>query len=60
MDVEYTALSIIAPMTFLIMMKHSLAPCVPHDYPLDPLRYIDVQADNLLRGLHAQPPGAQP
>jgi TetR/AcrR family transcriptional regulator len=59
MDVEYTAFSIVAPMTFLIMMKHSLGACVPQEYPLDPLRYIDTQVDNLLQGLcvRAQPRG---
>lgn len=55
LDVEYTSFSIVAPMIYLIMMKHSLGACAPQDYPLDAERYVQVQADNLLRGLCAQP-----
>jgi AcrR family transcriptional regulator len=50
-DVEYTVFSIIAPMIFLIMMKHSLGACAPQDYPLDPARYVETQIANLLHGL---------
>jgi TetR/AcrR family transcriptional regulator len=54
-DVEYTVFGIVAPMIFLIMMKHSLGACAPQDYPLDPERYVDVQVDTLLQGLCARP-----
>ena len=54
-DVEYTAFSIVAPMVFLIMMKHSLGACAPQDYALDPQRYVETQVDNLLQGLVARP-----
>jgi TetR/AcrR family transcriptional regulator len=57
-DVEYTAFSIIAPMLFLIMMKHSLGACVPQDYPIDPQRYIDAQVETILQGLCVRPPAA--
>jgi AcrR family transcriptional regulator len=50
-DVDYTVFGIVAPMIFLIMMKHSLGACVPQDYPLDPERYIDAQVETLLQGL---------
>jgi len=50
-DVEYTVFSIVAPMIFLIMMKHSLGACAPQDYPLDPERYVQAQMENLLQGL---------
>src|SRR3954469_7125025 len=33
-DVDYTVFSIIAPMVYLTMMKHSLGACVPHDFPM--------------------------
>jgi AcrR family transcriptional regulator len=59
LDLEYTAFSITAPMVFLIMMKHSLGACTPEDYPLDPLRYVDTQVDNLLRGLCVRPQDAE-
>ncbi len=60
-DVEYTVFSIVAPMIFLIMMKHSLGACAPQDYPLDADRYVNTQIDNLLHGLCRQEPtGARP
>jgi TetR/AcrR family transcriptional regulator len=51
LDLDYATFSITAPMIFLIMMKHSLAPCAPQDYPLDPQRYLASQVDIILRGL---------
>ncbi|MBC5784345.1 TetR/AcrR family transcriptional regulator [Ramlibacter sp. USB13] len=57
-DVEYAVFGVVAPMIFLIMMKHSLGACAPQDYPLDPQRYVDTQMDMLLQGLCARP-GAQ-
>lgn len=55
MDIEYAVFSIVAPMVFLIMMKHSLGACAPQDYPLDPERYLQAQLDTLLHGLCVQP-----
>jgi AcrR family transcriptional regulator len=54
-DVEYSVFSIVAPMVYLIMMKHSLGACVPRDYEVDPERYVNTQVENLLRGLCARP-----
>ena len=51
MDLDYTVFSIVAPMIFLIMMKHSLGVCVPQEYPLDPERYVNAQVETLLQGL---------
>jgi AcrR family transcriptional regulator len=61
-DLDYAVFSITAPMIFLIMMKHSLGACVPHEYPLDPQRYLASQVDVLLRGLCKRDPaeGKQP
>ncbi|MGE4239333.1 TetR/AcrR family transcriptional regulator [Ramlibacter sp.] len=50
LDIDYAVYSVIAPMIFLIMMKHSLAPCAPQDYALDPERYLQSQIDTLLHG----------
>ena len=58
-DVEYTVFSIVAPMIFLIMMKHSLGACAPQDYPLDPERYVQAQMDNLLLGLCVRTAGQE-
>jgi TetR/AcrR family transcriptional regulator len=54
-DMEYAMFTIIAPMIFLVMMKHSLGACVPQDQPLDPERYIASQVEVLLNGLRVRP-----
>ena len=59
LDMEYAAFSIVAPMIFLIMMKHSLAPCAPQDYPLDPERYVQSQVETLLHGMCVRPEEGQ-
>ena len=51
LDLDYAVFNIVAPMIFLVMMKHSLGACVPQDYALDPQRYLDAQVDILLHGL---------
>jgi AcrR family transcriptional regulator len=55
LDIEYAVFSIVAPMIFLIMMKHSLGACAPQDFPLEPERYIASQVETLLRGLCVRP-----
>jgi TetR/AcrR family transcriptional regulator len=57
LDMDYAVFNIIAPMIFLIMMKHSLGACVPQDYPLDPERYLNAQVDAILFGLCTRPGG---
>lgn len=54
LDVELSTYSLVAPMVFLIMMKHSMGACAPQDYALDPERYVAVQVENLLSGLCAR------
>jgi AcrR family transcriptional regulator len=55
LDIEYAVFGLIAPMQFLVMMKHSLGPCMPQDYPLDPQRYLEAQVETLLHGLCVRP-----
>jgi TetR/AcrR family transcriptional regulator len=55
LDLDYATFSVVAPLIFLIMMKHSLGACAPHEYPLDPERYIDSQVETLLHGLRVRP-----
>jgi TetR/AcrR family transcriptional regulator len=59
-DVEYAAYSIIAPMIFLIMMKHSLGVCVPSGMEMDPERYIASQVETVLHGLCVRPGDVPP
>ena len=54
-DADYAAHSIIAPMIFLIMMKHSLGVCLPEGVEMDPERYIASQVETVLHGLCARP-----
>jgi AcrR family transcriptional regulator len=54
-DLDYAVFSIVAPMMHLVMVKHSLAPCAPQDYKLDPVRYLQAQADIVLNGFCARP-----
>jgi len=55
-DMDYAIYSVIAPMIFLMMNKHSLGTCVPAQQALDPLRFIAMQTDVLLRGLCTRVP----
>ncbi len=50
-DVEYAVFSMLAPIMFLIMWKHSLSSCCPLGEAIDPLRYLSVQADIVAHGL---------
>ncbi len=50
-DVDHTIHALTSPMLFLIVWKHSLAPCVPRQGALDPGQFIDAQIDLLLHGL---------
>ncbi|HSV52986.1 MAG TPA: TetR/AcrR family transcriptional regulator [Burkholderiaceae bacterium] len=54
-DLEYASFSLTAPMVFLVMMKHSLGAWIPHDYPIDPDRYVASQVETLLHGFCVRP-----
>ncbi len=51
MPLEYAVYSLIAPMIFLLMWKHSMAPCCPPSERIEPVGFIDNQVDLLLRGM---------
>ncbi len=55
MDLDYAVFSIISPMIFLIISKHSGGVCSPRDTPLDPKKYIDSQVSMILYGMSVQP-----
>lgn len=54
-DLDHACLSIIAPMIFLTMWKHSLGPCCTVQPTLDPRAFIIAQADIITRGLLTHP-----
>ena len=58
MPLDYAVHSLIAPMIFLLMWKHSMAPCCPPAQRIEPLAFIDTQVDLILRGM--QRPGTPP
>jgi TetR/AcrR family transcriptional regulator len=64
LDVGYAIYSIIAPMIFIILWKHSMAPCCASGTggmpSVDPAAFVASQADILLRGLQACPPSTLP
>lgn len=51
LSLDYAIYSLIAPMIFLLMWKHSMAPCCPASEAIDPIGFIDNQVDLLLRGM---------
>ncbi len=55
LPLEYAVFSLIAPMIFLLMWKHSMAPCCPATAQIDPVGFIDAQVDLLLTGMLAAP-----
>ncbi|NIC43067.1 TetR/AcrR family transcriptional regulator [Aquabacterium sp. A08] len=55
-DPDYGIYSLIAPMIFLLLWKHAMAPCIGPDQQIDPEAFLRSQTDALLHGLLAQPP----
>ena len=55
MDLDYAVFSLIAPMIYLIISKHSVGICMPHDMTLNPKKYIDSQVSIMLNGMCVQP-----
>ena len=55
MDLDYAIYSVIAPMIFLILSKHSSGVCIQGAASLDPEKYIAVQLRHLLTGMGTNP-----
>jgi len=55
MDLDYAVYSVVAPMIFMMLSRHSMGVCVPGDAELDPARYIDMQLSIILDGVSARP-----
>ena len=53
LDLNYAIYSVVAPMIFLILAKHSAGICVRHDTPLEPHQFIASQLAIVLHGLSA-------
>lgn len=50
-DLQHTAHAVMAPLIFLILWKHSMAPCCSASDTIDPETFITLNADLLVRGL---------
>lgn len=60
MALDYAVYSLIAPMIFLLMWQHALAPCCPANQQIEPQAFIDSQLDLLLGGMLATPTATGP
>jgi AcrR family transcriptional regulator len=56
MDLTYAVYAVIAPMTFLILAKHSDGLCTCHGEPLEPRQFIAAQLATVLHGMQAATP----
>ncbi len=56
MDLDYAVQTVVAPLMFLTLTRHSPVACMPHGADFNPQAFIDHQIDHLLRGLCAAPP----
>jgi TetR/AcrR family transcriptional regulator len=55
MDLDYAIFSLIAPMSYLMLAKHSSSVCVRASLDLDPKKYIASQLRTILYGLSTNP-----
>lgn len=51
LDLQYGAHTVLAPMLYLVVWKHSFGACVAQGSPLVPEAYLSAQIDILLNGL---------
>jgi TetR/AcrR family transcriptional regulator len=59
-DLDYAVYSVVAPMIFLMMNQHSQGACTPDGQPLDPQRFLAMQANALLAGFMVRTHGGAP
>ena len=54
-DIDHAIYSVVAPMVFLMLWKHSAMVCVDGASTLDPEKYLATQAETVLYGLTVRP-----
>lgn len=59
MDLDYAIYSVIAPMIFLILAKHSAGTCADPSLPGNATKYIATQVDTILHGICVVPATAK-
>lgn len=60
LDLDYAVYSVVAPMIFLMLSKHSAGVCVGGPDGLDPAKYLAAQIATLLHGMSQPPDLSQP
>jgi len=55
LDLQYGVHTVLAPMLYLLVWKHSFGACTAIDEPLVPRDYLAAQIDTLLNGLRMPP-----
>ena len=55
LDMNYAVLTVLAPMLYLVMWRHSLGSCLPTSASIAPRDFIKAQLDMLLSGLCLPP-----
>jgi TetR/AcrR family transcriptional regulator len=58
MDLDYAVYSVVAPMIFLMLSRHSMGVCIPNHVELDPKKYIAAQLRIILHGMSSTPADA--
>ena len=59
LDLDYAIYSVVAPMIFLILAKHSSGTCADPSLPVNAAKYIATQVDTILHGLCVMSPHAK-
>ena len=60
LDLDYAVYSVVAPMIYLVLAKHSMNVCMRDDQLIDPEKYIASQLSTLLHGMCVSPTTAAP
>ena len=60
LDIDYAVYSVVAPMIYLVLAKHSMNVCMRDDQLIDPEKYIASQLATLLYGVCVGPTPAAP
>jgi len=55
MDLDYGIYTVIAPMIFLMLSKHSQGVCIRDDIDMDPKKYVTMQVNTILYGMCVRP-----
>lgn len=58
MDLDYAVYSVVAPMIYLVLSRHSMNVCMQDGHTIEPQKYIDAQVATLLHGFSLPPPAS--